>query len=195
MTLSYQWKRGGVAIPGATDQTYTPTAVDTAKSLTVTVTGSKEEYTTAARTSLAKTVQGVLTATPTPSISGTTTVGYRLYAAPGAWAPAPVALYYQWMRNGSPISGATGSSYVTTKYDYSHEVSVRVTGTKASYLAVARTSDPVWISAPAMPADKDCKDFSSHAAAVAFFLFWYPYYGDFARLDGDNDMNPCESLR
>ncbi|MFY0406649.1 carboxypeptidase regulatory-like domain-containing protein [Solicola sp. PLA-1-18] len=40
LSLSYQWLRNGVAIPGATAKTYTPTSADTGKTLTVRVLAS-----------------------------------------------------------------------------------------------------------------------------------------------------------
>lgn len=53
---------------------------------------------------------------------------------------------------------------------------------------------PPSTSPPSRPADKDCSDFATHAQAVAWFQLYFPYYGDFARLDADGDLNPCESL-
>jgi hypothetical protein len=48
---------------------------------------------------------------------------------------------------------------------------------------------------PANPGDsKNCGDFSTYAQAKAWFDTYYPYYGDVARLDGNNDLIPCESL-
>ena len=41
---------------------------------------------------------------------------------------------------------------------------------------------------------KNCSDFSTYSAAKAWFDTYFPYYGDVARLDGDNDGEPCESL-
>lgn len=50
-------------------------------------------------------------------------------------------------------------------------------------------------SQPSRPADVDCKDFSTQAQAQAWYNYYYPYYGDIARLDGaDNDGRVCESL-
>ncbi|MDH6182310.1 putative cell wall-binding protein [Microbacteriaceae bacterium SG_E_30_P1] len=43
-TLSWSWASGGVTIPGATSQTYTPTITDGGRKLTVSVTGSKSGY-------------------------------------------------------------------------------------------------------------------------------------------------------
>lgn len=48
---------------------------------------------------------------------------------------------------------------------------------------------------PANPGDsKNCSDFPNYAAAKAWFDTYYPYYGDVARLDFDNNLIPCESL-
>ena len=41
---------------------------------------------------------------------------------------------------------------------------------------------------------KNCSDFSTYPEAKAWFDTYYPYYGDVARLDGDDDGEPCESL-
>ncbi len=44
VVLSYQWRRDGAAIPGATDPTYAPVAADIGHALTVALTGSKAGY-------------------------------------------------------------------------------------------------------------------------------------------------------
>ena len=48
---------------------------------------------------------------PVPTISGAARVGAVVMAVPGAWAPAPVALKFQWKRGGRDIAGATRSQY------------------------------------------------------------------------------------
>lgn len=48
---------------------------------------------------------------------------------------------------------------------------------------------------PSNPGDsKNCSDFSTWSQAQAWFNKYYPYYGDIARLDADNDRIACESL-
>lgn len=47
---------------------------------------------------------------------------------------------------------------------------------------------------PARPADVNCTDFTTWAAAQAFFGKYYAYYGDFAKLDSDGDLIACELL-
>jgi len=48
--LSYQWKRGGKPIPGATSRRYKLTSADVGRKISVTVTGTKHGYGAASRT-------------------------------------------------------------------------------------------------------------------------------------------------
>ncbi len=56
--------------------------------------------------------------------------------------PADVALARQWLRNGTPISGATGASYTTVVDDVGTVLTLRVTATKPGYAPLERTSNP-----------------------------------------------------
>ncbi|GAA2249617.1 hypothetical protein N1031_19725 [Herbiconiux moechotypicola] len=152
-TLSYQWLRGGKPISGATKPTYTATASDAGAKLTVSVTGKKSGYTTSTKTSAAVTVApGTLTATPTPTVKGTTKAGSTLTVTTGTWTPAPVTLTYQWLRGGKPISGATKSSYTLTTTDVGTAITVTVTGRKAGFTTVTKTSAKLAIPVPALSA-------------------------------------------
>jgi serine protease len=64
VALAYQWYLSGTAIPGATAATYTATAEDKDKALTVRVTGTKDAYITVQRTSAAKTIVTGVVAAP-----------------------------------------------------------------------------------------------------------------------------------
>lgn len=141
VTLTYQWFRSGVAVTGAASATYTLAAADLGKTMTVRVTGSKTGFTTAAKTSAATAAVAVGTLTgPTPTISGTKTVGSTLTATPGAWGPAPVTLTYQWFRGSTAISGATARTYKLVAADKGSAIKVRVTGTKTAYTTLVRYS-------------------------------------------------------
>lgn len=49
---------------------------------------------------------------------------------------------------------------------------------------------------PANPGDsKNCVDFATWQDAQNWYLTYFPYYGDIARLDGNNDGSACDSLR
>ncbi|MFF2316417.1 carboxypeptidase regulatory-like domain-containing protein [Arthrobacter sp. NPDC058097] len=141
VTLKYQWKANGVAIAGAASGTYKPSAAVVGKTISVTVTGSKAGYNTAAKTSAltARVAVGTLAA-PVPRITGTAKVGYTLTAVPGTWGPAPVTLKYQWKANGIAITGATAGTYKPSAAVIGKTISVTVTGSKAGYATAARTS-------------------------------------------------------
>jgi hypothetical protein len=48
---------------------------------------------------------------------------------------------------------------------------------------------------PANPGDsKNCSDFSTQREAQEWFDYYYPHYGDVARLDADGDLVACETL-
>jgi len=140
ITLKYQWYRSGVAISGSTKSYHTVQSADLNKHLTVTVTGSEPSYTTAAVTSAGLAIYKSLTATPKPTISGTLSSGHTLTAARGTWAPAPVTLTFQWLRDGSPIAGATAKTYLLTSEDSGHSITVAVTGSRSGYRTVTETS-------------------------------------------------------
>ncbi|WDG18193.1 phosphatase PAP2 family protein [Microbacterium sp. Clip185] len=76
----------------------------------------------------------------TPAISGTPTAGQTLTVTPGDWAPAPVALSYQWFRGSTPIAGATATAYTATFADVGQTLSVEVTGTKDGYAPQTRAA-------------------------------------------------------
>jgi hypothetical protein len=140
VTFTYQWLRGGASISGATSATYTPVAADAGTRLSVTVTGAKSGYTTKAASSASAVVaNGTLTGA-TPTITGTTKVGSTLTARAGTWAPTPVTLSHQWLRNGVAISGATATTYKLTSTDKGKRISVRVTGSKTGYNTLTQTS-------------------------------------------------------
>ncbi|TCL85817.1 MULTISPECIES: hypothetical protein [unclassified Rathayibacter] len=141
-TLSYQWKKnGGTYISGATAKTYVLKASDAGATITVSVTSTKTGYSPATKTSATTAVVtgGVLTGA-TPTITGTAKVGQTLTAVPGTWSPAPVTLSYQWKRGGTAISGATSATYKTVSADAGKAITVTVTGTKAGYTTLSKTS-------------------------------------------------------
>lgn len=77
----------------------------------------------------------------TPTITAKkVAVGQTLTAKPGSWGPSGVKLSYQWLRNGSPIKGATKSAYKATTTDRGKKLSVRVTGSLSGAESVTRTS-------------------------------------------------------
>ena len=66
--------------------------------------------------------------TAPPVVSGTAVVGDALSCSPGSWRgdPAPVVVTYTWLRDGTSISSANGSSYTAQSADEGHGVSCKV---------------------------------------------------------------------
>ncbi|RFA08464.1 hypothetical protein B7R54_03915 [Subtercola boreus] len=141
VTLAYQWSKAGAAIPGATASTYAPVSADIGATLTVSVTGTKDGYSSATTTSAATAAVAPAQLTPgTPTITGTVKVGSVVTAVPGTWSPAPVTFTYQWLRDGAVISGATAVTRTISTLDAGKTISVRVTGSKSGYATVSATS-------------------------------------------------------
>ncbi|AMM20622.1 hypothetical protein AX769_11320 [Frondihabitans sp. PAMC 28766] len=144
VTFGYQWLRNGSAISKATASSYTLTAADAGKSISVTVTGRLSAYATATRTSSAETVHlASITTAPTPKISGSAQLGGRLTATAGTWKPAGITLAYQWYRGSSAIGGASHSTYTVSASDVGKSVSVHVIGSKSGYATAAKASSSV----------------------------------------------------
>jgi uncharacterized repeat protein (TIGR01451 family) len=114
--LSYQWKRDGTAIPGATSASYISPATiasDNGASYTVVVSNAAGSVTSTAAT-LTVTTAPPLAVAPTISVQPqSTTVTAGQTATFGVTASGTAPLSYQWRRNGSPITGATNASYTT----------------------------------------------------------------------------------
>ncbi|RIJ52186.1 carboxypeptidase regulatory-like domain-containing protein [Clavibacter lycopersici] len=161
-TFTYRWFAANVAITGATASTYVPVAADIGKRITVTVTGARSGYTTAAKTSAASaavvaapvTTPSTFTTVPTPTLSGTAQVGATLTAAPGTWAPVPTTFTYRWFAANVAISGATASTYVPVAADIGKRITVTVTGARSGYTSAAKTSaaSAAVVAAPAAKA-------------------------------------------
>jgi 5'-nucleotidase len=75
-----------------------------------------------------------------PAISGQGKVGRTLTASGSTWSVEGVALAYQWNRDGSPIDGATASSYKLVAADAGTDITVTVTASLEGYTDGTATS-------------------------------------------------------
>ncbi|MFT3942417.1 MAG: leucine-rich repeat domain-containing protein [Ancrocorticia sp.] len=139
-TFTYQWLADGKAIKGATKATLVLKADQVGERISVKVTGSKAGYKSVSKTS-AKTgavAKGTLTSA-VPTIGGKAKVGEKLTATPGKWTSG-TKFAYQWYASGKKIKGATGSTFVVTTAQLGERITVKVTGSKAGYTTVSKTS-------------------------------------------------------
>src|SRR5215471_2149444 len=140
--LSYQWRKSGVNITGATSSSYTTPATTTADSgsaFSVVAATFKEKATsnTATLTVNAAAVAPSITSQPG---SQTVTAGQTATFSVTATGTAPLS--YQWRKNGTNISGATSGSYTTpatTTTDSGTSFSVVVTNSAGSVTSNAAT--------------------------------------------------------
>ncbi|MGC4176118.1 excalibur calcium-binding domain-containing protein [Demequina sp.] len=142
---SYVWMRDSWAIDGANAKTYTLTAADAGKKISVVIYGERAGYLRTSVETPMVSVKKYFTSKPTPAVSGTMAVGYTLTATKGTWSPAPTSYKYQWYRAGKAISGATKSTYKTVTADGGHTITVKVTATKSGYTTTSKTSASVMI--------------------------------------------------
>jgi hypothetical protein len=136
--ITYQWKKNGYAIAGATGNAYNATTTGT-----YTVTESNG-FTTLTSNAITITVGTTLYAKISPGGSTTVPAGgtLKLYANTGT------NYTYQWKKNGYAITGATSPTYtVTTSGSYQLKITLGTTSAWSAPLTVtvggstARTSD------------------------------------------------------
>jgi hypothetical protein len=111
--LSYQWKKNGTAISGATSSGYT-TPVTTSSDNGAQFTAVVSNATGSVTSSPAKLTVDAASAAPsitTEPASLTVTAGQTASFSLAATGGAPLS--YQWKKNGTAISGATSSGYTT----------------------------------------------------------------------------------
>src|SRR5205807_2465495 len=79
--------------------------------------------------------------TTLPAISGISEPGHTLTTSNGTWSGStPMSFGYQWLRDGTPIAGETGSSYVVLDTDRGHALSAQVTATNLGGSASATSA-------------------------------------------------------
>ena len=140
---SYQWYRDGNEISGATESNYTVQAADSGHTLTCEVTASNLAGESAPATSKGKGVLGTPGDATRPVLSGEALAGKTLTCEHGSWTNSPTAYSYQWYRDGSEISGATGSEYVAQTGDREHTLTCEVTASNAAGESTPATSKGV----------------------------------------------------
>ncbi|MDP4207584.1 MAG: immunoglobulin domain-containing protein [Bacteroidota bacterium] len=105
--FTYQWKKNGTDIPGATSSSYTKSSLTAgdAGSYTVVVTGSCGNITSNVATLTINAVTGITTQPVTQTVCSGTSVSFTVVAS----GTAPFT--YQWKKNGTDIPTATSSTY------------------------------------------------------------------------------------
>ena len=183
VTYSYQWVRengdNDADISTATAGTYTLVSADEGKAIKVRVSfaddrGNAETLTSAATAPVEPKPNSPATGQPT--INGTAQVGETLTADTSDIADADeltnASYGYQWLAEGSDISGATGATYTLTSSELGQTVQVRVSFTDDRGNAETLTStSTASVTAPPSPLTASLENAASSHDGQAAFTF------------------------
>jgi hypothetical protein len=107
--LTYQWRRNGIDIAGATSASYSlgsTTIDDSGAQFSVVVSNAVGSVTSATATLTVNVMPSIVTSPASVTVTAPASATFTVVAS----GTAPFT--YQWRRNGTPIGGATGASYV-----------------------------------------------------------------------------------
>jgi hypothetical protein len=143
-TPGYQWKKNGVNITGATSSTYSTTSLVNGDVISVDMTSSASCATPSSVAS--NTITMTVSAGVTPSVTISSNVGTSICAGQSVTLTAvPVnggnTPTYQWEKNGSNISGATGSTYTTNSLANGDVITVVLTSNATCATTTTATSN------------------------------------------------------
>ncbi|MEE3126898.1 MAG: Ig-like domain repeat protein [Actinomycetota bacterium] len=162
VATSYQWFVDNVPVPGATGPTFVPGLEDAGKQVHAVVTGTLAGLPIISALTnylpIPAATEEPLAATSAATITGTVKVGKVVSVEDPSWNEEGVEHAYQWLRDGSPISGATAKTYTLTPEDYGHRILVKVTGSKDGW------TDSTVDSQEVTPALGDALTFTSQPA-------------------------------
>ncbi len=144
------WLRDGVPINGPTGSSYTLTSHDADTEISVRLTAQLTGYQPVTVETEPVRVE-TLAALERPSIDAPdgARVGTSVAAIDPTWNQTDVTMTYQWRRAGIPIRDATSATYRIVAADRDKELTVAVTGNKASYPQATSVSEPVTVQSGA----------------------------------------------
>ena len=137
VSTTYQWFVDNVPVPGATGPTFVPGLEDAGKQVYARITGTLagvpvvNVLTSALLVPLAP--EQPLAASSAATLAGTAKVGKVLTVQDPTWNEEGVTHAYQWLRDGTPIAGATAKTYTLAPEDLGRQVVVKVTGSKEGW--------------------------------------------------------------
>lgn len=147
VTTTYQWLRDSTEIPGADTQSYITRLEDAGHTISAKVTGTLLGISPVSKIVGALQIpmadKPSLIAVGDVSVAGTRKVGTALTASGPTWNQTDVTSSYQWLRDGSPLAGATKTTYMLGADDFGHAITVVATGHKDGYTDSTIASDPV----------------------------------------------------
>lgn len=151
VALSYQWLRDGVPVTGDSPAggTYRLGGIDdVGHTFSVRATGSRTGSSSVAVVSAptGPVAKGTFTNTSRPRISGTAKLGKKLTGRTGRFSRKTDDVDYRWLRDGKPITGATGRHYRIRSADVGRRVTFRVKAKRAGFSTVTAVSKAKTVS-------------------------------------------------
>jgi hypothetical protein len=136
-TYAFQWLQDGQDIPGATTPVYLIDQGDVGRRIGVRIVSRIEDFGTVRTETLELLIdpQPLLLLTPS-TVTGQPRAGRVLHAVSGTWSGATTATY-RWLRDGTPIRGATMATYRPGPRDVRRRVTVQITTTDADHQIVS----------------------------------------------------------
>ncbi|MDO9457134.1 CHAP domain-containing protein [Nocardioides sp.] len=173
-TQALQWLVGGAAVAGATTNTYTPTAADAGKTVSLRSTGTLTGYTAATTTSTP--TAAVALGTPVrgakPGVAGAPEVDAVLTVVPGQWTPMPESTVYRWRADGVWLGAArNGRSLTVDETLVGKTISVVEVTKRAGYTSVSNASGnvgPVVEGAVELTAPFNASGAARHGSSLTF---------------------------
>jgi hypothetical protein len=170
-TTRYTWKRNGKVIADAdtTSHTYAFTDADAGAVISVTVLKITAGYAPGEKTftMTGKVARAIPAPSGLPSLGDVASVGTKITATPGTWATPGLSYSYAWyyLDGGVQVAipGASTASLTPTPELAGRMLFVRVTATRANYLAQSSLSDTVQVNPGAAAT-------ASSAASIAIVL-------------------------
>jgi hypothetical protein len=145
-TFNYDFKLNTVSVQSGESNTFTPVSINEGETLTVTVTATNTQGSASVDSSNSLVVGSIPVNMEAPTIYGDNTFGSTLTTTDGTFTgTAPLTYTYQWLRNGSPISGQTASTYVIGASDSLANITCSVTATN-SYGSDSEVSNTITVA-------------------------------------------------
>lgn len=136
-THTYQWLYDGAETPGATTNIYAVKPEDVNHKVSVRITTKIDEYGTVNTETHDVMIDALpLTRLAPSSLTGIPRPGNTLTANPGQWDGSTTASF-QWTRDGAPMPGATGATFVVSATDVGDRIAVNITTTAEHHGAIA----------------------------------------------------------
>jgi hypothetical protein len=142
-SFTYQWRRAGVNLTGATSASYVTVPADIGQALTCAVTAINAFGSAIAVSNGVTPSSGA--SPPANSVAPAVTPGIAapgsvLSTTNGTWTNTPTGFTYQWKRGGTNISGATSALYTVVALDVGQLLTCVVTASNATGSASATSN-------------------------------------------------------